>query len=604
MRLDQFKGRPSVLFAALAFCGVAVTGCSGDPADENQQQQNQEDDVCEEDDDCEEGQICDPYDEQCVDEGEFSCEQHEDCDDDRLCELPGDDQAEDQQDGGDADEGACVPIGEFDCELGLDCRDEQYCDDGTCVFDEIEDEDYTVSFTAERDTDGTVELGWAHSDGELIEGVDTGDIDCSDARLCAVTPDVEHLLVVEESGEAQDASLVALDGEQPPAVDGQPEPIAEGVEDVRLRGDGIAYKRLEEDNYIAYYQPFDGDPEQFATLHSTVENTHRWDVAPESGVAFQAITPDLTSLQVRVGSTEEPLEVEDTIYQADLRDHFGHGIGSIYEGMEVPMAASQDGRLVAFQTNGAAAYEACETDDDCSRPNHECGEAHRCVSLEPHVKIVDVEHLDNLKDQKDCLGHDECGPYHRCDSGTDDFAGGQCAPQRVSLGIDERRGGCDATHDAGTFDFTDVEPPLTFGENGRLYFVAARNCQRGPGPDEANIPRTSIIELDPETGDYEELFGNVDNQDFDLDHCRPGGDGDLDAGVQIDEADQCFTTIIEGVTLSPDENDLVYQGTNPAAGHGRAGEAIDVWRVRRDGDSASWLGGRSSLDTVYDVQVH
>lgn len=584
-----------VVLAALAWIavvGIVASGCSGEDDGAG------EDVACEQPEDCPEDHVCDRAQGMCVLLADAdTCDDSADCADGEVC---------------DPETGICVDEGgvDFTCESALECDVGEICSEhGVCVEDEVVDEDYNVSFVAEARSDTVeTELRWVDVGAGSSEVVDTGDIDCEQAYECGVTPDGNHLLVVERDGDGGfDASVASLEGD-PPSVSGSANVFAEGVDNARIRGDGVAFESDDGSHITAHFQPHDGDAQHVATLHDVDAESllHRWDIHPQSGRVSQYIPVGLRSLDVRVGSTDEVLTSDDQVHFFDGAN-VGTALSSHYL-RSIPTGFSEDGRFVAFYTEGPNYYEECEANDDCSGTSQQCGEENRCFAAEATVNVVDMEHTDMIGE--DCLGHEDCGPVHRCDSTStdpDDFDGGECAPQRIVVGLTtltqgpESEDGCEATRAGGDFPFTDAEPPFEFGPDGRVYFVGTRDCARSPAvegdEDEANIPRTSVVAADPATAEIEEIWGNTDNLDFTVEGCY-ADDGTV-------EDDSMCAVYIDEARLSPAGDEVVFRATNAAsASEGLNQTALDVWKVRRDGENAAWIGDSSAGHTAYDVNAH
>lgn len=556
-----------------------------------------DDDVegCETHDDCPDGQWCEV--DVCVEpEGEVECDVHDDCPSGMLCE----------------DGETCVDDeGEVACESDADCGDGRFCDDEVCEIDPfgpfapptpVEDENYSVTYYGSS-SQAEGQLRFVGVGEESGVEIDTGSVDCDSAHRCAVSQDGTHLLVVDSTGGGEFDILAApLDGE-PPAVSGDATTIANGVEGPRFRGDGVTYRRIENGNqYVAYFQRYDDSPEQLVTLHSEGESLlpHAFDYDPNTERVMHYEPASLDSLHIRVGGPDR--SVEESLAFLDGSNRRGDA-GSLYIG-SVPTGVSPDGRFVAFVTTGPNNYENCGTDDDCTGTSHVCGtKENRCVAVEPTVNVIDMHYAELIGGP--CTSHEDCGPVNRCDSGSETFDQGTCEPQRIVVGLPKlsqgspSKTGCEATRDDGSFSFTDIEAPLTFGPDNRVYFVGQRDCIRTPAdPDddsEADIPRTSIVAGDLATGEYEEIWGNIDGDDFNIGDCG-GGTG---------PAQDTCTIYIENARLTPRGNDIIFTGSNPTVGsQGLATSRLEVWRVDRDGDGAIAIGSTEGSLAAQDVAVH
>lgn len=584
-RGQRSRWAPLLALVLTVAAGAAVaTGCSDGPDQQS----------CEEHQDCPADRVCSFEQGLCVDGEEAGCEADEDCPEGWICD----------------EDGACVEAAGLACESAFDCPgDGTYVcgDGGECVEDVVTDEAYDISFSAEHDRDEETEIVQSTRDGEISE-VDTGDIDCHEARACQLTSDGDHLIAIVENGDNHDAIVAPVSGD-PPAVEGAGEVFAEEIQSPRLRGDGVAFERTEDGRQTARFQRHDGDEQEVASLHDPdAQLEHSWDVDPVSGRTMQFVPPDLNSLDVRVGTVGEAIPSDEELTRLD-GSSAGDGLGSFFL-TNIPATASEDGRFVAFTVSGLNDYQNCETHDDCTGTSHKCGENGRCFAIEETVYVADMDYADNLG--QECLSHDECGPVHRCDSGAEDFDGGQCQVQRIVVGLpdtprqprgvdgQESKTGCEATRDDGTFGFTDVQDPLAFGPDDRVYFVGYRGCTRSPADDdddvEANIPRTSIVAADPFTGEHEELFGNFDGDDYDARGCSQQGD-------LAEDMSEC-NLVFEDLRFSPQQNDFVLRASNPAVSSSLADDVMDVWNLRRDGDRIRWIGGLTGSEQADDVAVH
>lgn len=598
---------------ALAMVGLVLVGCS-----EEEEEVDPGPPPCTERADCEAGMVCE--DEICVD-GE-PCSQRHDCDSFMLCdteeeiciepdgEVSCDKEADCPVDMYCENNEVCVVVeGPTQCEESDDCADGFICDDGECVPDplgpygdppeEAQSEDYRVSYVADWvvGDDATTELHYVPGVGEERVMVDTGDIDCHEMHRCAISEDETHFIAVESVADGYDIYSAPIEGD-PPAVQGSASRIAESVARPWIRGDGVAYERPSGGFRTGFYMTYDGTEKEVATLEALdAEPKNRsWDYHPASNVTVQFDPIGLESLDIRAENLDD-----GTMANAFLDGTNRPGeAGSLYLGT-TRAGFSDDGRFIAYITNGPNDHEQCSTDSDCSQPGHACGSEDRCVAIEPTVHVIDMEYADTLG--QPCTDHDGCGPVNRCDSATENFDQGVCEPQRIVVGLPDQSdaghdGGCEVTRDDGSFRFTQANAPLTFGPDQRVYFVGKRDCvSSAANPDtqvEANIPRTSIVAGDLTTGEYEEIWGNFDGDDYHAVNCGSAG--------QLAE-DDC-NVYIENVRLSPGGNDLIFKATTPVASAGRATSNLDVWRVTREGEDALRIGGLSGTHSATQVRVH
>ena len=592
MRRQVWKGRRwTAWLVGLVFVLVtAATGCS-DPDGEV---------PCESRDDCPDGQMC--QDGVCVvPTGEVGCETEEDCPQGYLCHA----------------DGVCMEDeGETTCESHQDCSAGRLCVDEVCVIDpygpfvepvEIVDEEYQISVYAVprvEQVDAEVRV-FESSTGDSVL-VDTGDINCAAASQCKVTSDLSHLLIIASSDNGQDVLAAPLSGD-PLAVSGPASVFAESTHLPRFRGDGVLFQRDNGAEYEGYFQHFEGQEKRIGILHpSSGPGIQRsFDADPVSGRAVLFRPPDLERLEVYVGTIEDGVEMTSPVVTLDPTANYPRDAGSLYIG-STPASFSEDGRILAFATTGPNNHNNCQDDSDCTQTGHVCGDTNRCVAVEPTVNVVDLEFADNIGTP--CVSHEACGPIHRCDSGSPDFDGGTCQPQRIVVGLpitpqqgSPRLGGCEATRNSGEFSFTNIDGPLTFGADGRIYFVGRRNCTRSAAdPDddvESNIPRTSIVAGHLGTGEMEEVFGNREGKDFSAIECWDH------ATQEVTNPDECIL-VINSAQVSPGGQDITYRASNPTVSSSLAATTFDVWRVRLDGEDPHWVGQYSGSHNVTNINVH
>ena len=571
---------------AVAAAGLWMTGCSdGDEEEESL--------ACQSASECPDGQLCE--DEICVSpEGDVSCDVHADCPAGMLCE----------------DSDTCVEdSGETACTEHEECSDGRICYMETCVIDPFgpffeqstEEGDYHISFMATSSShDDEVRLIPAGASESSV--VDTGSIDCDAAHRCGVSADGTHLLVVEQGAGANSFDIYSAElAEDSLSVVGEKTLLASDAISTRFRGDGVIFRRDDGGSFVGYYVDHQGQERQLLGLHSVGASLpEAWDYHPATDRLLHFVPIGLESLDIHVGGQDR--HIGEELVFLDGANRRGDG-GSLFIG-SVPSGVSQDGRFVAFSTTGPNNYENCQSDDQCSGTGRVCGsDLDRCVAVEATVHIVDMAYADNIRSP--CTSHEACGPVHRCDSGAADFDGGTCQPQRIVVGVPNSPGqgspvvsGCEATREDGSMSYTNIDAPLTFGADNRVYFVGRRDCVRSAADAstnvESNIPKTSILAGDLQTGEIEEIWGNPDSGDFAIADCGQGQE----------TANEDCRLFLDSSRVSPGGTDLIFTGTNSVSGsQGLATSRLDIWRVSLQGEGAIAIGRIQASHTVRDVMV-
>lgn len=520
-------------------------------------------------------------------------------------------------DSGEDDPQACETKEE--CPEGFSCSDEGICVDSALLNEEegpppIEEEEYQVSFMSVRPGIGAelppeakvqlVSVPEGTVQDLLTEEVEL-EFQCATARTCSVTPDQKFFVAIREGEEPGEYDIysAAFDADTAEVV-GTPEKILSKVINPRLRGNGVIFDRVEQETYVAYYREFGSTEDvQVATLaHISSSPTQFWDADPVSGRAI-VFVPTLDAIDIRIGTISGGVTTNNHIINFG-RNNFPGDAGSFYVSQH-PVGFSPDGRFVAIKMEGPNAHGACQLNSDCQGTSQICGTENRCVALETTLHIIDMDHFLTLEDP--CNSHEMCGPVHRCDSPAANLEDGRCMPQRAVIGVphfpaqgDPVMAGCVATREDGSYSYTDLNGPFTYGPDGRFYAVGRRDCIKGrsTGDDtEANIARSSILAIDPETAEVEEIFGNIAGDDFDDARC-------YNEATRETVTEDCVIDILSA-QLSPEGNDLVFLGTNPSVTTPQlASQIYDIWRVRRDGEDHQWVGKNSTLFRANGFVVH
>ncbi|RAL23614.1 hypothetical protein DL240_05495 [Lujinxingia litoralis] len=502
------------------------------------------------------------------------------------------------------------------CETNADCEAPNVClETGICgVADEgdtgdepvIEDEDYVITYVRSSVASGQgYELRLFATSDETHHSLVPESADCAPPNLCGVTQSLSHFVYLEQvEGGLKNVYVASIDSETL-EVSGALELFVESVFDARVRGQGVAYL----DGTTAYYKAIGGEPQIIGVVAEEGEGEEspivaHWEIDPVSG-RTALFMPTLETVDVLVGELGTPIGAEDNLVTISGANYPGEA-GSYFLGV-LPTAFSADGNLVAFLTVGPNDYQECGSNADCTGTAQQCGDANRCTAIEPTVNIIDISNADNLGEA--CSSDAECGPVHRCDTSNDDYDRAMCMPQRVAYGLpnfpyqgEPIQAGCAWTKEDGSFAFTDIDDVMSFGADGRLYVTASRECVRPLGDPavegaENNIPRSAITVIDPQTGTFEEIFGNLGAEDFDESRCYD----ELEQQVDITN---CVTRQVSA-RLSPGGNDLIFSATNPnVVDPGLADRIFDMWSVKRNGEDPVWLTREPSTWSVVTFGVH
>lgn len=392
-------------------------------------------------------------------------------------------------------------------------------------------------------------------------------------------------------------------------VSGDGSVIISAAERVQFNKSTITFMRDDEGAKTAYAYTIGVDTERVigeATVRGE-QTQDSWYVDDVTGKSV-LYSPTLQTLSIRVGEVGTAIEEADQVYLLDAANY--QEVGGSYFGTNIPSALSSDGRYLALLTTAPNNYASCMSDAECDgeRGQH-CGEEGRCTVRETAVRLFDLEALDELPngdaEGKTCTGDADCSPAHECYIPSNiqlDLA--RCIPRRVILGLPNtpkqprvgatQRFGCEITANDDGMNYTDVRAPMTFGPDGNLYVVAARECAEFEG--ETNVGDTDIVRISPMGGVVDVISGNG-GADFNDALCY----NETERMVDIE---QCVVYTKEAV-LSPEGNELAFLATNPeTTDPDKATVLLDVWTVLSDGSKREWIGKSSAFDEVKRLIVH
>ncbi len=369
---------------------------------------------------------------------------------------------------------------------------------------------------------------------------------------------------------------------------------AAAVRSVDVVGNTLTYVRSDGTNNVAYFRTLDTtDPEiaigSLGAVDSTLGDFHLG-VESDSVVVYQ---PTLQTLNVLYG---ELGMLQDTVDFTVNSQNYQEVSGS-YFGGAVLTAFNDDGSRMAFVTQRAPLdSNSCQNESECLGPGARCGRFDRCAFIQVTVHLVDTANIENLGGP--CSSDEACGPVHTCDIPSETMIDqATCIPRRVVLGLpaEQTQGnppqsGCTLTAGNDEFFFTSVSGPLSFDAEGDLVLTANRECAEG------NVPYSSILKIDAESGAISEIVGNRSENFF--------GENCYDFNEMVTTPDSC-TLFIDGALAGPAGNKIALLATNPTASDpSLATRLIDLWTVNRDGTDLTWVGQHGQLDAVKNLTVH
>lgn len=450
----------------------------------------------------------------------------------------------------------------------------------------VEDEDFVVSYILEEFS-GDRSL-WVYDSvtGEHTR-VSPEDVDC---RLgCWISKDLSTFVYARSAGMNFDVFSLPVGADY--SVSGTPATVTQNARRVDVVDDFVTYVRETEGENVAYYQPVTGGGETVVgSIGSAMATEGDWFFDPDSGKAV-VYNATLQTLDVRIGDFgsevgEAAFVIDSTNYQETSGSYFGG---------DIPTAFSPDGKFMALVTQKAPMdYNSCESGADCVGPGQRCGRFDRCSVIEVVVHFFDLENLDNLGEP--CSADFACGEVHRCDIPAEDAVSeATCIPRRIVLGLpgqqmQEGQTGCALTAGNEELKYTNVRDPLTFAPDGRLYLVAARDCQEG------ETEQTDILSLSPTSSDVSVAYG-MQGEPFDPDKCWS------EAEQRVDTT-EC-TPWIERSAVSAEGNVLAFIGTNPNVTDPALAESnVDLWTVQRDGENHAWVGNHQELEVLKSLDIH
>lgn len=505
---------------------------------------------------------------------------------------------------------SCVVDSE--CATGLLCRNDicvaqtnTDCDSGDCGDaggdassnnpnnSVVVDEDYYISYLLQNSIDNTVNLRLLDTaTGETVT-VNPDGVDC--LRGCWLNESLTKFYSLATNVESPGTfDILATGLDDAKKSTGASTTVATAVRAVELIGDGILYVKASGENNIAYYLDSTGTEIEVGVIGGAQTTEGDALVSPENDTTV-VYNAQLQTLDISVGTLGTPISAADKIYTIDSQNY--QEVSGSYFGGNVPSAVSRDGKYLAVLTTKAPLdTNACTDASQCTGVGERCGRFGRCSSIQLAVHFIELAKADNLG--QPCSGNDACGPVHICDIPSDtQLDKAVCAPRRVALGLpgQQQQGnppqsGCDLTAGRDDLYFTDVRGPLSFGPDGGLYVVGARDC------NELNMPDSGILRLSPTSDEYAVVFGKQ-GLDFDDGKC-------YNAAEQKPDDQNCIV-YISSATLSPAGNAFAFMATNPLVVEpSLADSALDVWTVRRDGEQRKWVGDNTELRSVTSLRVH
>jgi hypothetical protein len=485
----------------------------------------------------------------------------------------------------------CIASTTVDC--GDMCVDSPDATNNVANNNVIVDEDYFISYLLKDSIDSTVSLKLYDTKTLETVTVNPPDVDC--LRGCWLNESLTKFYSLATNVVTPgtfDLLVFALDADK--KASGTSTIVAQGVRGVELINDGFIYVRATGTENIAYYLDATGTEIEIGVIGgvSTTEGDAFVSPVAQTAIVYNAT---LQTLDVSVTPLGTPVTAADKIYTLNSENY--QEVSGSYFGGNVPSAISKDGKYLAILTTKAPLdTNACTDASQCTGVGERCGRFGRCSSIQLAVHFIDLTKTDNLGEP--CSGDDACGPIHICDIPSDtQLDKAVCAPRRVLLGLPGQqqqgnppRSGCDLTAGSDDLFYTDVRSPLSFAADGSLYFVASRNC------GELNMPDADILRLTPTSSTHEVVFGN-DGKNFDDAKC-------YNAAEQKPDDQNCIL-YTDSAVLSPGGNQLAFTATNPLVIEpSLADSTLDIWRVDRDGQNRSWLGGNTELRSASALRVH
>ena len=274
------------------------------------------------------------------------------------------------------------------CEIDGDCKDGLSCRSGACVEpgggtdvdagdidgsigDDggggvvVTDEDYLISFVRFSDFGGPPQRNLyvvdTSSPGAAPKKVNSDPLHCQ--VNCWLTGDAGDFVYMTDSTVAPstyDVYVAPVNGayEAQPAVK-----LLEGVDDVRLAGDLIAFSKTSNGKKIAYYRDISGTQDrQLGELGDQNSTQGSAVVSPEANKAL-LLLPKLQTLDLSIGDLGDQLGEID--YTFDGRNYQPVS-GSFFISPNLPTAISKDGDRMALLVTSPNNYNKCASISDCT----------------------------------------------------------------------------------------------------------------------------------------------------------------------------------------------------------------------------------------------
>ncbi len=460
----------------------------------------------------------------------------------------------------------------------------------------VEPENFYISYRMLDKSDNSQSLHVLSTADNTDTRISPESVSC--AQGCWLSEDMSYFVWVENSASGGSGTL---DVHAAPVsnlqVQGTGSVVAQGVSRVSVAGNLVTYQRATSGGqYTAYYKSLaGGDEKPIGALGTAASVLSGWFIDPATQTVM-VYTPNIQTLDIKMGTLGTP--VSDTTYTVDARNY--QQTSGSYFGQTMPVAISPDGKVAAFVTQAPNDYGACQSAADCSGPVKRCGQNNRCTAIETTVHFIDMEHLGDLGGA--CGGPGTCGSIHECYQPGSDATSARCIPGRVVLGIPDQpyqspgpgqpaKSGCELTTGNANYHYTTFAGPISFDSNDMLYGVGRRDC-----PNENTVGDSDVLQIDPNTGNYNVVWGNPD-AGFNADAC-------WDADAQKPSDAECVP-YIQSALLSPGGNEIAMLATNPwIEDPNLATQIPDVWTVLRNGQDHAWVGQHDQLKVVESIAVH
>lgn len=476
----------------------------------------------------------------------------------------------------------------------------------------VKAEDYVISYVVEKGSGENKGRSFLFAlDTETGEKTQVSEQSNHCDAGCWLSEDLSYFVYIRPSSTGINAFDIYTTSVQDLKAQGEGSVVAMSVERVLFHGSAVSFMRGEGANKAAYYMELGSTMDQPIGKLSVTGDTNNtqdsWQYSKAAGKAA-VFSPTLQTLSIRVADTGTSITEGDQIYLIDAANY--QEVGGSYFGSNIPAAFSPDGRYLAILTSAPNKYNLCEGNAQCDASlGQHCGEEKVCTAREVTVRTFDLEATDELEngtqDGKKCEDDTECSPAHECYIPSEvQLDQAVCVPRRIVLGLPDtpkqprvggtQKSGCELTQGAASHPYTTARAPISFGADGNIYVVGARECAGNTG--ELNIGDTDILRISPLGGGIDVVSGNP-GENFDDGRCYDFTENEIDIK-------NCIVYIQQAV-LSPMGNELAFLATNPnVQGAETAASSLDVWTVLGNGEGREWLGNTDLFDEVSRIRVH